>query len=110
MTQAREVKVDENRRSVPTRNPNPPVRYLRASHASCASRDLIKSREFYTGVLGLVVSDAARDTLYLRGLAERAHHSLTIRRPLEEPTCLRVGMPVADEDDLERAKYTFEQH
>jgi len=37
-------------------------------------------------VLGLVVSDEDRDTLYLRGLEERAHHSLTIRRTLEEPT------------------------
>lgn len=110
MTQAREVEVDENRPSVPTTNSNPPVRFLRASHASFTSRDLVRSREFYTEVLGLVVSDEDRDTLYLRGLEERAHHSLTLRRTLEEPTCLRVGMRVAHEDDLERAKYAFERH
>src|ERR1700759_2257750 len=109
MTQAREVEVDENRPPVPTKNSHPPVRFLRASHASFTSRDLVKSREFYTEVLWLVVSDEDHDNLYFRGLAARAKHSLTVRRTLEEPICVRVGMRVADEDDLERAKYTFEQ-
>ena len=96
--------------SVPQRNLNPPVRLLRASHASFTSRDLVKSREFYTEVLGLVVSDEDKDTLYLRGLEERAHHSLTIKRTRDEPACIRVGMRVHDEDDLERAKHAFERH
>jgi catechol 2,3-dioxygenase len=95
---------------VPPTNPHPPFRFLRASHASFTSRDLAKSREFYTEVLGLVVSDEDKDTLYLRGLEERAHHSLVIKRTAGEPACLRVGMRVHDEDELERAKHTFEQH
>ena len=95
--------------SVPQTNLRPPFRFLRASHASFTSRDLAKSREFYTEVLGLVVSDEDQDTLYLRGLEERAHHSLTIKRTRDEPACLRVGMRVGDEDELERAKHTFEQ-
>jgi catechol 2,3-dioxygenase len=95
--------------SVPKRNPDPPFRFLRASHAAFTSRDLAKSREFYTEVLGLVVSDEDKDTLYLRGLEERAHHSLTIKRTQDEPACLRVGFRVHDEEDLERAKHTFEQ-
>jgi catechol 2,3-dioxygenase len=96
--------------SIPKTNLHPPFRFLRASHASFTSRDLVKSREFYTEVLGLVVSDEDKDTLYLRGLEERAHHSLTIRRTEDEPACLRVGFRVHDEADLERAKRTFEQH
>jgi catechol 2,3-dioxygenase len=96
--------------SVPKTNPDPPFRFLRASHAAFTSRDLAKSREFYTEVLGLVVSDEDSDTLYLRGLEERAHHSLTIKRTNDEPACARVGMRVDDEEELERAKYTFEQH
>ena len=94
----------------PTTNPRPPFRFLRASHATLTSRDLAKSREFYTEALGLVVSDEDGDTLYLRGLEERAHHSLTIKRTQDEPTCISVGMRVQDEDELERAKYTFEGH
>jgi catechol 2,3-dioxygenase len=95
---------------VPTTNLHPPFRFLRASHAILTSRDLAKSREFYTEVLGLLVSDEDKDTLYLRGLEERAHHSLVVKRTLDEPACVRVGMRVTDEDDLERAKHTFEQH
>jgi catechol 2,3-dioxygenase len=96
--------------SVPETNLDPPFRFLRASHAIFTSRDLAKSREFYTEVLGLVVSDEDKDTVYLRGLEERAHHSLTIKRTRDEPACLRVGMRVHDEEELERAKHTFEQH
>jgi catechol 2,3-dioxygenase len=96
--------------SAPETNLHPPFRFLRASHAIFTSRDLAKSREFYTEVLGLLVSDEDKDTLYMRGLEERAHHSLAIKRTRDEPACLRVGMRVQDEDDLERAKRTFEQH
>ena len=96
--------------SVPKTNLHPSFRFLRASHATFTSRDLAKSREFYTKVLGLLVSDEDKDTLYLRGLEERAHHSLTIKRTQDEPSCLRVGMRVYNEEELERAKHTFEQH
>jgi catechol 2,3-dioxygenase len=96
--------------SVPQTNLHPPFRFVRASHAIFTSRDLAKSREFYTEVLGLVVSDEDKDTLYLRGLEERAHHSLTIKRTRDEPACVRVGMRVRDDGELERAKHTFEQH
>ena len=96
--------------SVPSPNLHPAFRFLRASHAVFTSRDLPGSREFYTEVLGLVVSDENQDTLYLRGLEERAHHSLTIKRTQDEPACERIGMRVRDEEDLERAKHTFEQH
>jgi catechol 2,3-dioxygenase len=110
MTRSKEPQANEKAREVPLRNPDPPVRFLRASHASFTSRHLSKSREFYTEVLGLAVSDEDNDTLYLRGLEERAHHSLVIKRTQDEPACLRVGMRVHDEEDLDRARYTFEQH
>jgi catechol 2,3-dioxygenase len=96
--------------SVPERNLHPPFRFLRASHATLTSRDLAKSREFYTEVLGLVVSDEDKDALYLRGLEERAHHSLTIKLTEDEPACERIGMRVRDEEALDIAKHTFEQH
>ena len=96
--------------SVPERNLHPPFRFLRASHAILTSRDLAKSREFYTEVLGLVVSDEDKDTLYLRGLEERTHHSLTIKLTPDEPACVRVGLRVDDEEALELARRTFEQH
>ncbi|HWE11629.1 MAG TPA: VOC family protein [Solirubrobacteraceae bacterium] len=96
--------------SVPTTNPDPPCRFVRASHATFTSRDVAKSRVYYTEVLGLVVSDEDKDSLYLRGLEERAHHSLTIKRTEDEPACVSVGMRVRDEDELDRAQHAFEQH
>jgi catechol 2,3-dioxygenase len=95
--------------SIPETNPNPPVRFLRAGHATLTARDLAKSRQFYTEVLGLVVSDEDADTLYLRGLEERAHHSLVIRRTRDAPACVRVGLRVQDDDELERAEHAFAQ-
>ncbi|TCT05458.1 VOC family protein [Aquabacter spiritensis] len=95
--------------SVPQTNFKSPFRFRRASHAVLTSRDLPKSREFYTEVLGLVVSDEDADTLYLRGLEERAHHSLVIKRTVGRPMCERIGLRVFDEEDLDRARHTFEK-
>ena len=65
---------------VPKTSTSPAFRVTRASHLVYTVRDLARSREFYTEVLGLVVSDEDRDTLYLRGVEERTHHSLVLKR------------------------------
>jgi catechol 2,3-dioxygenase len=70
-------------------------------------RDLSRSREFYTQVLGLVVSDEDRDTLYLRGVEERSHHSLVLKRTSAPPACIRTGLRTYDEEDLEKARFLF---
>jgi catechol 2,3-dioxygenase len=94
----------------PQTNYKSPFRFSRASHAVFTSRDLKKSEEFYTEVLGLVVSHSDKDTLYLRGLEERSHHSLVINRTTEAPAYERAGLRVFDEEELETCKHTFEQH
>ncbi|HEY2051246.1 MAG TPA: VOC family protein [Caulobacteraceae bacterium] len=94
--------------NIPETNLNPPFRFRRASHAVFTTTDLHKSREFYTEVIGLVVSDEDADTLYLRGLEERAHHSLVIKRADEPSACLRVGMRVFDDEELDRARHYFD--
>ena len=95
---------------VPQTDYKSPFRFSRASHSVFTSRDLKKSEEFYTEVLGLVVSDSDKDTLYLRGLEERSHHSLVVKRTTEAPMYERAGLRVFDEDDLELCKHTFERH
>ena len=95
--------------NVPQTNFNPPFRFRRASHAVLTSRDLAKSREFYAEVVGLLVSDEDRNTLYLRGLEERAHHSLVIKQSDEPSACRRVGMRVFEEEELDRAKHHLEK-
>jgi catechol 2,3-dioxygenase len=70
-------------------------------------RDLARSREFYTQVLGLVVSDEDRDTLYLRGVEERSHHSLILRKTSGAPACIMTGLRTHDEEDIDKAKFFF---
>src|SRR2546421_498285 len=77
---------------IPKTNFNPPFRFGRASHLTFTVRDLARSHDFYTKVVGLVVSDDDRDTLFLRGVEERAHHSLVLKRTNSAPACVRTGL------------------
>ena len=75
---------------------------------SCTSRDLAKSRAFYVDLIGFIVSDEDKDTIYLRGVAEGCHHSLVLKRAAA-PEAERVGMRCFTEEDLEKAKHYFEK-
>jgi catechol 2,3-dioxygenase len=93
----------------PQTNYKTSFRFSRVSHGVFTSRDLEKSKEFYTEVLGLVVSHSDKDTLYLRGLEERSHHSLVIKHTTEAPCYERAGLRVFDDEALEKCKHTFDQ-
>jgi catechol 2,3-dioxygenase len=94
---------------IPQTNFAPPVNITRASHLVFTVRDIEASRAFYTEVLGLIVSDEDRDTLWLRGVEEQCHHSLTLKRTSDVPVCERVGFRVFFDEDLERAKAYFDR-
>jgi hypothetical protein len=72
-------------------------------------KDLAVSRNFYVDLIGFIVSDEDKDTIYLRGVAEACHHSLVLKRAKGEPQAERVGMRVFTEEDLEKAKAFFEK-
>lgn len=93
----------------PETHKSPPFGITRASHLIYTVRDLSRSRDFYTQVLGLVVSGEDRNTLYLRGVEERAHHSLVLKQTDGVPACVRAGLLVDDEEDLDKAKFFFAQ-
>ena len=76
---------------LPKTNFFPPFNITRASHLVFTARDLTASRDFYTEVIGLIVTDETADTLWLRGVEERCHHSLTLKRTDGQPVCERVG-------------------
>ena len=71
-------------------------------------KDLAKSRAFYVDLIGLIVSDEDKETVYLRGVAEACHHSLVLKRG-GPPQAERVGMRCFTEEDLEKAKSYFEK-
>jgi catechol 2,3-dioxygenase len=85
-----------------------PFNITRASHVVLTVKDLEASRLFYTEVLGLIVTAQTADALYLRGIEEACHHSLVLRRSSETPACLRIGMRVLRDHDLDRLRTHFE--
>src|ERR1700676_3334855 len=96
--------------AIPKPNYNPPFNITRASHAVLTVKDLAKSRAFYVDLIGMIVSDEDKDTIYLRGVAEACHHSLVLKRAAGSAVeCERVGMRCFTEEDLEKAKAWFER-
>jgi catechol 2,3-dioxygenase len=87
----------------------PPFNVTRASHAVMQVSDLGASRDFYTGVIGLVVSDADADAVYLRGMEEACHHSLVLKKASGAPVAECVGMRVLTEDDLDELVAHYKQ-
>lgn len=93
----------------PETNHNPPFNITRASHATLTVKDLSRSRDFYTEVFGLVVSDEDHETIYLRAVEEIAHHSLVLNKTANEPRCRSIGLRVKFDEDLDRAKAYFDR-
>jgi len=89
---------------IPPSSKNPPFNITRASHVRYFVKDLAESLRFYTEVLGFVVSDQDAKIAYLRGIEESCHHSVVLMVTDGEPAAECVGMRVASEEDLHRAK------
>lgn len=85
---------------------DPPFNIVRCSHVMLGVTDLGRSRAFYEGALGLHVEDADADTVYLRGLEERQHHSVILRKS-GVAQAHHLGFKVGSEADLDRAAAYF---
>jgi len=84
-----------------------PFSVVRTHHGGLVVTDLERSRHFYVDLLGFVETERTPDALYLRGLEERSHHSLVLRRG-ESPASDHLAFKVASEEDVDRAKAFFE--
>ena len=95
---------------MPLRDPvfNPPFNIVRASHVELGVADIARSRAFYVDCLGYIVSDEDKDALYLRGLEERNHHSVVLRKS-QDIAALPIGFKVGSEDDLDKAAAWLER-
>ena len=87
---------------VPVHIHTPPFNIVRCSHVTLHVTDLVHSRAFWEGAIGLHVEDADGDALYLRGLEELQHHSLVLKKAAAAD-CVRIGFKLASEDDLDKA-------
>jgi catechol 2,3-dioxygenase len=92
--------------TVPKHVNEPPFNVVRSSHLTLGVTDLAHSRAFYEGTLGLHVEDAAADAIYLRGVEERQHHSLVLKKQ-SEPLAHALGFKLASEEDLDKAARFF---
>jgi catechol 2,3-dioxygenase len=93
---------------MPVRRPlsAPPFNVVRASHVEMGVRDLDRTRAFYVDCLGLIETAREPDALYLRGVEERNHHSIVLRRT-PEPEIRALGFKVASDADLDLAAAWF---
>lgn len=96
---------------MPVRSPllAPPFNVVRASHVELGVRDLDRARTFYVDCLGLIETAGEPDALYLRGVEERNHHSIVLRRA-EMPGVRALGFKVVGEEDLDLAAAWFTRH
>lgn len=93
---------------VPAPNLYPPFHIVRLSHVVLGVTDLAASRAFYVDTLGLQVTDEDADQIYLRGLEERGHHSLILRRS-DAADARLMAFKVYDEGELDKAHDWFRQ-
>ncbi|MEM7803017.1 MAG: 3,4-dihydroxyphenylacetate 2,3-dioxygenase [Chloroflexota bacterium] len=87
-------------------NLSPPFDIVRVSHVELGVTDLSYSREFYADLIGYHIEEETADTLYLRGMEERNHHSLILVQS-EEPVVKRIAFKLRSEDDLDKAAAFF---
>lgn len=91
---------------LPQINLNPPFNIVRVSHVEWGVTDIAYAREFYVDVLGFHCQEDTGNTLYLRGMEERNHHSLVLTQS-EKAAVHRIGFKVASENDLNIAADYF---
>lgn len=73
---------------------------VKAGHIEYLVTDLEEAKRFYVDTLGFVVTESDEEHLYLRGLEDRQHHSLTLAKS-EAPGVDHFAFRVADEAGLE---------
>ncbi|CDO86159.1 3,4-dihydroxyphenylacetate 2,3-dioxygenase [Mycobacterium triplex] len=87
----------------------PPFNITRASHVRLAVADVSKSRDFYTKVMGLIITEEDSHTCYLRGLSEACHHSLVLEQGEDAGRSRRLGFRVLFDEDLDVAYRYFSE-
>jgi len=92
---------------VPELNLYPPFNIVRLSHVEFLVTDLAASRAFYVDMFGLQVTDEDENTVYLRAMEERNHHSLILKKA-DVASANALGFKVFSEKDLELAKDWFD--
>lgn len=86
---------------------DPPFNTVRLSHTVLDVTDLAASRAFHVDTLGLQPTVETEGEIFLRGMEERGHHCLVLRKA-DAPAVGALSFKVWADDDLDRAKDWFE--
>jgi catechol 2,3-dioxygenase len=87
---------------------SPAFDIVRTSHVEFIVTDLERSRKFYIDTLGFVETSSDKDTLYLRGLEDRVHHSLVLKKG-KSPAVSHISYRVRNEKDLDLIADLYEK-
>ena len=79
----------------------PPFNVIRLSHATLGCSSLSASKAFYVDTLGLQITDEDSDTVYLRAMEERGHHSVVLTKG--DATVRVLSFKVFAEEELDKA-------
>jgi catechol 2,3-dioxygenase len=85
---------------------DPSFDIVRAAHIELVVTDLPASLEFYSQLLGMIVTEQTEGAAYMRGWEEYLHHSLVLHQG-DRPAVDHVAFRVADPSDLERIADDF---
>jgi catechol 2,3-dioxygenase len=95
---------------------HPPFDVIRAAHVELVVSDLPSALEFYSDLLGMIVTEQSDEAAYLRGWEEYLHHSLVLRAG-PRPAVDHLAFRVSDErhldviaDDFARRKCKIRWH
>jgi len=97
--------IDEMHLKAP--NFEPAFNIIRLSHIEMTVKDLAASKKFYVDTLGFILTEETSDTLYLRCLEERNHHSYVLVQSNDTPVVKRMAYKVASEAELDKAEAFF---
>jgi catechol 2,3-dioxygenase len=81
---------------------------VRTSHVEFIVTDLERSKNFYVDTLGFVETSSDKDRIYLRGIEDRFHHSLILRKG-SSPAVAHIAYRVRSEKDLVLIADLFEK-
>tara|TARA_B100001173_G_scaffold300326_1_gene299732 strand:+ start:31 stop:1011 length:981 start_codon:yes stop_codon:yes gene_type:complete len=91
---------------LPKANLYPPFNTSRLSHIELGVKDLDASEAFYVDTLGLRITEKNSNYIYLRGMEERGHHCIILKKS-SSSTCNLLGFKVFDDQQLDKAEEYF---
>lgn len=91
---------------IPAPNLFPDFNTIRLSHVVYGVTDLEASKRFYCEIIGLQVTDEDQNSIYLRGMEERGHHSVVLKKS-DQAHVEVLGFKTFSEDDLDKAEIFF---